>query len=91
MASRFLFCLLLACLALPVAARDVAMLDANGAGTGCPVTEDADADAIQARTGAKRAAPAPARAKPAAARRGGEAESGGRPPRWHSFLPGMIR
>lgn len=91
MASRLLICLLLTCIALPVAAREVALMDANGAGAGCPVTEEAEADADSARTAGKRAVPAPTRAKAATARRGGDADANGRPPRWHSFLPGMIR
>ena len=91
MAPRLLICLLLACIALPVAAREVALMDANGAGAGCPVTEEADAGTEAARTDGKRATPAPARAKATAVRRGGDNDAGGRPPRWHSFLPGMIR
>ena len=91
MAPRLLICLLLACIALPVAAREVARMDANGAGAGCPATEETETDADAARTGGKRATPAPARAKATAVRRGGDNDAGGRPPRWHSFLPGMIR
>ena len=92
MAPRLLICLLLACIALPVAAREVARMDANGAGAGCPATEETETDADAARTGGKRATPAPTRAKATTVRRGGgDAEAGGRPPRWHSFLPGMIR
>ncbi len=91
MASRLLICLLLACIAPPGAAREVALMDANGAGAGCPVTEETESDADATRTGSKRAAPAPTRAKATAVRRGGDADTGGRPPRWHSFLPGMIR
>lgn len=93
MAPRLLICLLLACIALPVAAREVARMDANGAGAGCPVAEEAESDADAARTGGKRATPAPTRAKATTAvrRGGGDADTGGRAPRWHSFLPGMIR
>ena len=50
MASRFLICLLLTCVALPVAAREVARMDANGAGAGCPVTEfEAEDGKIEAK------------------------------------------
>jgi len=91
MASRFLICLLLSCAALPVVAREVALMDANGAGAGCPVTEEVEADADPARTSGKRAVPAPTRAKATSTRRGGDTDASGRPPRWHSFLPGMIR
>ena len=82
--------LALACAVLPVAARQPAMLDANGASTGCPVAADAEAEAEPARAADKRVA-APTRARPAPARRSGDGESSSRPPRWHSFLPGMIR
>ena len=92
MASRFLICLLLTCVALPVAAREVARMDANGAGAGCPVTEEVDTEADTPRATDKRATVAPARARATTtARRGGDSETGSRPPRWHSFLPGMIR
>lgn len=91
MATRLVFCLLLACATLPADAREVALMDANGAGSGCPLTEDIDAEASLVRAADKRAAPAPARARTATARRGGDSDANGRPPRWHSFLPGMIR
>ncbi|WP_187471147.1 hypothetical protein [Luteimonas viscosa] len=87
--NRLLLCLLLACAALPAAGREPALMDANGGSAGCPVT-DAEADASAVPAGDKRAV-APARARPAPARRTGESEATTRPPRWHSFLPGMIR
>ncbi|TWT18702.1 hypothetical protein FQY83_15135 [Luteimonas marina] len=92
MAPRLLLCLLLACAALPVVARQPAMMDANGGSAACPVTAETEveAEAEPVRPGDKRAT-APNRTRPAAARRGSEAESSARPPRWHSFLPGMIR
>lgn len=90
MAPRLLLCLLLACVALPAAARQAAMMDANGGG-GCPVATDAEADTEPAlRAGDKRAA-VPKRTRPAATRGTGDADASSRPPRWHSFLPGMIR
>src|SRR5690606_26319036 len=80
-------CLLLGVLfafaALPAVARQPALMDANGGGAStCPLTADAEPDAEPVRPD-KRAA---------ASRRGGsESEAATRPPRWHSFLPGMIR
>lgn len=92
MAPRLLLCLLLACAALPVVARQPAMMDANGGSAGCPVTAEAEAEAeaTPVRPGDKRAT-APNRTRPAATRRSGDSETSARPPRWHSFLPGMIR
>lgn len=91
MAPRLLLCLLLACAALPAAARQAALMDANGA-SGCPTVADADADAEPATRAVDKRAVAPKRStRPAAARSGGDADAASRPPRWHSFLPGMIR
>jgi hypothetical protein len=87
--SRVLLCLVLGCAALPAAARQPAMMDANGAGAGCPVTAEADTDLEPVRTD-KRAV-APTRARAPATRRGGDTDAATRAPRWHSFLPGMIR
>jgi hypothetical protein len=89
MASRFLLCLLLACAAFPVAARQPAMMDANGGSAGCDAVADGESEAETVRPGDKRAV-VPSRTRAAAPRRG-EAEPVARPPRWHSFLPGMIR
>jgi len=87
MASRLLLCLMLACAALPAAARQPAMMDANGGSAGCDVEADAEEEAL--RPGDKRAV-VPSRSRAAPPRRG-DSESSARPPRWHSFLPGMIR
>lgn len=89
MALRLLTCLLLAGLALPVAARQPAMMAANGGGSTCAVEEAPEAEAEAPRSGDKRAV-TPAKARPAATRRGSEQDAV-RTPRWHSFLPGMIR
>jgi len=89
MASRFLLCLLLACAALPVAARQPAMMDANGGSAGCDATAEGEAGGEIQRPGDKRAV-LPSRSRATTPRRG-ESESTARPPRWHSFLPGMIR
>lgn len=88
-------CLLLGVLfafaALPAVARQPALMDANGGGAStCPLTADAEPDAEPVRPDKRAAAPAPTRSTPS--RRGGsESEAATRPPRWHSFLPGMIR
>ncbi|HRN63015.1 MAG TPA: hypothetical protein PK743_04045 [Luteimonas sp.] len=89
MAFRLLLCLLLAGLVLPVAARQPAMMAANGGGSGCAVEDEAEAEAEPSRAGDKRAV-VPAKARPATQRRGSEQDAA-RTPRWHSFLPGMIR
>lgn len=82
---------LLALAALPVAARQPAMMDANGGGGGtCPLTAEAEVEAEPLRADKRGTAPAPARHAPSR-RAGGESEAATRPPRWHSFLPGMIR
>ena len=89
MASRFLLCLLLACAALPVAARQPAMMDANGGSAGCDATVEGESEAEALRAGDKRTV-VPNRTRATTPRRG-ESEPAARPPRWHSFLPGMIR
>lgn len=89
MAPRFLLCLLLACAALPVAARQPAMMDANGASAGCDAVAEGESEDDALRPGDKRAT-LPSRSRGTTPRRG-ESGSTARPPRWHSFLPGMIR
>lgn len=89
MAPRFLLCLLLTCAALPTAAREPALMDANGGSAGCDAAPEGEAGAEIQRPGDKRAA-LPSRRGATTPRRG-ESESTARPPRWHSFLPGMIR
>ncbi len=85
-----LLCALLAFATLPAAARQPAMMDANGGGAStCPLSPESDAETDPVRPDKRTTAPAPARNTPA--RRGGETEAATRPPRWHSFLPGMIR
>lgn len=90
MASKVLLCMMLCCLALPAMAREASMLSPGGS---CAITQDESTDADAARgTADKRAAQAPpaTRTTPPQ-RRSSEAESAARPPRWHSFLPGMFR
>jgi hypothetical protein len=91
MSLRLATCLLLFCACLPVAARDFKMSGANGDGGSCPDAISAGVvdDTLVPRA-AKRA-PAGAPADRASAPRGPEADLIVRPPRWHSFLPGMFR
>ena len=88
MSTRLALCLLLTCTSFAAGARDVRQADANGSGGTCadelPVTAE---DPPPVGAGGKRNAPAGAKAAPA---RGGDNQSM-RPPRWHSFLPGMFR
>jgi hypothetical protein len=87
MRFRLAICLLLLGASLPLAARDVRQSGANGDGGSCPEVLAADEAATPAR-GAARRVPANAGDRPAV--RGGDSQ-GVRPPRWHSFLPGMFR
>ncbi len=89
MSLRLVACLLLFCACLPATAREVRLSDANSGGS-CPDQIAAGIEEAQALRGSKPALPATARDK-AASPRGAEAESAVRPPRWHSFLPGMFR
>jgi hypothetical protein len=90
MPSKLLLCLMLCCVGLPVAARDAAQGPSNGGS--CAVTQEETADGDGARgTADKRAGQTPAATRAATPRRGGDGEAATRPPRWHSFLPGMFR
>lgn len=91
MSRRLLTCLLLFCVTLPVAARDAKMSGANGDGGTCPDHLSAGIDDAAAVRGDQRAAPAAATREKAPVSRGTESENAVRPPRWHSFLPGMFR
>ena len=87
MASRLMLCLLLACAAFPAAARQPAMMDANGGGSAdCEAVGEVEDEVL--RPGDKRIV-VPERSRTVQPRR--EADGAARPPRWHSFLPGMIR
>ena len=93
--SRFLLCLLLVAVSAAVSAREARMLDANGAGGGtCPELTAAIEEAqSRAKTRPAQATPAPRTksVKPVASG-GGDGDAGRvQRPRWHSFLPGMIR
>ena len=89
MAPRFLICLLLVCATVPVDARQPARMDANGASAGCDAAAEGESETDALRPGDKRAV-VPNRTRATPSRRG-ESEPAARPPRWHSFLPGMIR
>ncbi|MCD9029332.1 hypothetical protein LDO26_14115 [Luteimonas sp. BDR2-5] len=85
MPMRLVFCSLLFAAALPVAARDVRLADAEGkppcqvaAPSTTPAGNDAEGPAAALGTAKPRV---PAAADSASAAR----------PRWHSFLPGMFR
>ena len=94
MSLRLALCLLLLCASFPLIARDIRMLAANGDGGSCQ-----DEVAARDETPAVRppsAKPAthavkPAKAKSGVSLRGGDSLGDIRPPRWHSFLPGMFR
>lgn len=86
--------LLIVCASLPVAAREVRLQDANGESGTCPeaaaeAAAAAEAQGTPVRATTKRTAAQPKGKTPPAAR--GNDVSGGRAPRWHSFLPGMFR
>ncbi|CAN5703545.1 hypothetical protein BH23PSE2_BH23PSE2_12980 [soil metagenome] len=91
MSPRLVVCLLLFCVCLPVAARDVKMSGANGDGSACPDHVTAGIEDAQAVRGSKRTPPAAVTREKSATTRGSEAENVVRPPRWHSFRPGMFR
>jgi hypothetical protein len=99
MSTRLALCLLLLCASFPLMARDAHMAGANGDGGGSCQDDAALAlhDDDAAATPAPAAKPArhavkPVKAKPSVAGRGGGDGIGDiRPPRWHSFLPGMFR
>ncbi|WP_425490868.1 hypothetical protein [Luteimonas cellulosilyticus] len=92
MSIRLLACSLLFVASLPVAARDARLADADGtppcqaaAAAESPVASDANG------SGNRRAPPASASRARSVSPGGGDSENIVRPPRWHSFLPGMFR
>jgi len=95
MSIRFALFLLLLCASLPLAAaQEVRMLSAAGDGGGsCPDAPAAQHDE-RAHPAIPEAGPAthtakPVKTRPATMRHTGDVDV--RPPRWHSFLPGMFR
>lgn len=95
MSARLFLCLILVCASFPLMARDARMMDANGAGGGSCQGHDDDVrrETPAVRPAARKpSAQAAKPAKPAATTHGGGADFDDvRPPRWHSFLPGMFR
>jgi hypothetical protein len=92
MSLRLAVCLLLFCTCLPAMARDVKMSGANGDGGACPDLVAAGVEDAQTARGGKRAPATTAASRDkSATTRGADAENVVRPPRWHSFLPGMFR
>ena len=90
MPTRLAACLILLAFAAPPAlAREARQLGANGDG-GCPEQAVAEAEAgLPATRRPAGARDTPVReARPATSRGTDDAV---RPPRWHSFLPGMFR
>lgn len=95
MSIRLALCLLLLCASFPLVARDARMMSASGAGSAGSCQDDSaqNDDPTLSQAAGKRAAHP---VKPASKPRVAPSRSGGdpgdvRPPRWHSFLPGMFR
>lgn len=87
MSLRALPVLILLSLALPAEAREARMAGPGGDGAGCSsdyASPGPDVDPV-------RAAKRPESEKPAIPRGTGSDADASRPPRWHSFLPGMFR
>lgn len=92
MPHRTVLVLLLASLSFPLMAKDVRQLGPNGGGGCSDDLAQADGSASPAKNAAAPAArPHPAAKPRPAASHGGDGGSDLRPPRWHSFLPGMFR
>ena len=95
MSTRLALCLLLLCASFPLVARDARMADANGGGGTCQddaALHDDDAAATAPVAKPARHVVKPVKARPSVAGRGvGDNIGDIRPPRWHSFLPGMFR
>jgi hypothetical protein len=89
MPARLALLLLLSCIASTVAARDAQLLSPDGGG--CQIEQDDPVVAETAREADKRPDQPAAKARPPMRRDTGADASSVRPPRWHSFLPGMFR
>lgn len=91
MSLRLALCLLLLCASLPLVARDMPLLSAHD--SGCTDDTAAQDDDVAVRPASTK--PATHTVKPAKAQPGvhhtGDNVGEIRPPRWHSFLPGMFR
>lgn len=85
---RIAFCLLIAIASANVAAREVKLSSPNGS---CPTADEAKAGD---RTLERKRAATPLRETRVRPSEHSDAPSGGgrlQSPRWHSFLPGMVR
>ncbi|WP_133000412.1 hypothetical protein [Luteimonas arsenica] len=89
MSVRALPIALLLCLALPAEARDARMASAGGDGSSCTADYPAGAapDVDPARAARRQDSEKPAIPRGTT----GTDVDATRPPRWHSFLPGMFR
>lgn len=91
MSLRLMSFLLLFCASMSVAAGGVQRSGANGDGGTCPEAIAAGGEeAPLVRAGKPASATARSRADKPPVSRGGE-QTTVKPPRWHSFLPGMFR
>ncbi|WP_242109051.1 hypothetical protein [Luteimonas aquatica] len=93
MSPRPAVCLLLFCISFPLMAQEARRLGPNGGGACMDMPAHTDEDHAPA-TPVVAAKPAPVRkvgkTKPVVPRENGDMGDV-RPPRWHSFLPGMFR
>ena len=90
MSIRLALCLLLLCASLPLVARDMPLLSAHDSGCTDDTTQDDDEAVRPAGTKPATHTVKPVKAQPGL-RHGGDNVGEIRPPRWHSFLPGMFR
>jgi len=91
MPLRLALCLLLLCASLPLVARDMPLLSAHD--SGCTDDTATQEDEIAIRPASTKPAThtvKPVKAQPGV-RHAGDSVGEIRPPRWHSFLPGMFR
>ena len=88
MPIKLMLCLVLFCVALPVAASNASAEQPAADTQPATVDDDCDEPATATAT-SKNSAAANAQDKPPIRRATGDTTV--RPPRWHSFLPGMFR
>ncbi|MGH8033481.1 MAG: hypothetical protein ACREO8_14270 [Luteimonas sp.] len=93
MSLRLMLLLLLTCLSFPLMARDLRQMEPDGGG---PCADDnaqsdgaSDARPVAAKSMAR--AQQSTKGKALVPHGGGDGINELRPPRWHSFLPGMFR
>lgn len=96
MSTRLALCVLLLCASCPLAAHEMRMMSPSGnSGGACADSSPAVDDDDVGRPASAAARPATHAAKPVKAkpsvRQTGNNLGDIRPPRWHSFLPGMFR